>query len=192
MTAPAPRKAKSPKTPRTAARRWLTRFSIALLIGLSLGGGAGVLTVNRLEPGRANSVDSLQVMLDSIARGRIAPAGAAATAAPDEAPVAAPEPDADSTYDATVPILVDLEEGDARTAILNAGLEVGEVRFEASTKPAGTVLGSAPAGGTRVTRTSAVSLVLSDGRPPTDTLSLAVARSAPRSSTTLSRSRFLP
>jgi hypothetical protein len=185
--ASAPRKAKSPKT---AARRWLTRFSIALLIGLSLGGGAGVFTVNRLEPGRANSVDSLQVMLDSIARGRIAPARAPETAAPSEAPVAAPEPDADSTYDTTVPTLVDLEEGDARTAILNAGLEVGEVRFQASTKPAGTVLGSAPAGGTRVTRTSAVSLVLSDGRPPTDTLSLAIARSAPRSSTTLSR--FLP
>jgi hypothetical protein len=184
VTAPAPasapRKAKSPKTPRTAARRWLTRFSIALLIGLSLGGGAGVFTVNRLEPGRANSVDSLQVMLDSIARGRIAPAGAAtaATTAPAEAPVAAPEPDADSTYDATVPTLVDLE--------------VGEVRFEASTKPAGTVLGSAPAGGTRVTRTSAVSLVLSDGRPPTDTLPLAVAPSASMASTTLSRSRFLP
>jgi beta-lactam-binding protein with PASTA domain len=69
---------------------------------------------------------------------------------------------------------------------------VGEVRFEASTKPAGTVLGSVPAGGTRVTRTSAVSLVLSDGRPPTDTLPLAVAPSVSMASTTLSRSRFLP
>lgn len=155
---------------RSAARTWLVRGAIALVVGLGFGLGAGVFTVNTLEPGRPNSVDSLQVMLDSIAKGRITPPEAA-PAAPVE-PAVAPEPAPPANGDSVaVPVLVELEEGAARNAILDAGLQVGEVRFQASTKPAGTVLASTPAGGTMTLRNNAVVLVLSDGRPPTDTLS---------------------
>jgi beta-lactam-binding protein with PASTA domain len=67
-----------------------------------------------------------------------------------------------------VPSVIDLEEGTARNAILDAGLQVGEVQFQASAKPAGTVLATSPVSGARVPMLTAVSLVLSDGRPPTD------------------------
>jgi hypothetical protein len=159
------------KTPRTAARRWLARFAIALVVGLAIGGGSGVFVVNKLEPGRPNSIDSVQALLDSITRGRIAPVDSGRKT--QAAPAPLPNPDTAVAPDApaSVPTLVDLEEGAARNAIRDAGLQVGEVKFQASTKPAGTVIGTVPDAGTAVVRNSAVALVLSDGRPPTDTLS---------------------
>lgn len=155
------------KAKRSPATVWLVRAAIALTVGVGFGLGAGVFTVRTLEPGRPNSVDSLQVMLDSIAKGRIGtPAPATDNATPEPA-AAEPTTAVDSV---PVPALVDLEEGAARNAIIDAGLQVGEVRFEASLKPAGTVLASTPAAGAFAARGSAVLLVLSDGRPPTDTL----------------------
>jgi len=158
-------------------RVWGVRALVAILIGLSIGAAAGVMTVNRLEPGRADSVDSLAVMLDSIAKGGPAASKPAAksptTPPPATLPTAATADDAaDEPSDLiAVPAVTDLEEGDARNAILDAGLQVGEVQFRPSPKPAGIVLGTFPVSGARVLSRSAVSLVLSDGRDPADTLS---------------------
>lgn len=155
------------KSGASPARTWLVRGVVALLIGGALGAGAGVFTVNKLEPGRGNGVDSLQVMLDSIAKGRLA----ADSGVPTPAAPASSQPDTQAAAVDSVPVpaVVDLEEGAARNAIRDAGLLVGDVSFQASTKPAGTVLASTPAAGTFVARGTPVVLTLSDGRPPTDT-----------------------
>ncbi|MBL0937455.1 MAG: PASTA domain-containing protein [Gemmatimonadaceae bacterium] len=160
------------KTSRTVARTWLIRLGIALGVGLLVGASAGVVTVNSLEPGRPNSVDSLQVMLDSIAGGRLPKQ---ANADPIDSAIAAAEADAqreaNDTTLITVPSLLDLEEGDARNTIFDAGLQVGEVQFQSSPKPAGIVLATFPVSGARVVARTAITLVLSDGRPPVDTMS---------------------
>lgn len=153
-------------------KRWGARVLIAVVLGVSLGAGAGVLTVNRLEPGRGTGVDSLAVMLDSIARGKT-PAG---DTEKGEARSEATAPSADAVIAApaeliAVPTLTDLEEGAARNALLDAGLAVGEIQFQSSPKPAGTVLASIPIAGAQLPPDSPVTLILSDGRPDTpDTL----------------------
>ncbi len=159
-------------------KRWGTRAVMALLLGGGLGAGAGMITVNRLEPGRGTGVDSLAVMLDSLARGNVPAARggasgaapstlAAPPAAPVEAPVVAP------AELVAVPALEGLEEGAARNALLDAGLVVGEIEFRASSRPAGTVLASVPAAGAQLAPESPVTLILSDGRS-TDPDTLAV------------------
>ncbi|MES2523699.1 MAG: PASTA domain-containing protein [Gemmatimonadota bacterium] len=160
------------------ARVWLLRFAIVLGVGLVVGAGGGVIGVNTLEPGRPSEPDSLQVLLDSIARGTTPASGASADSdgdgdVPDTALdsmnravdtiVAAPDT-------VSVPDLIGVEEGAARTIILGNGLTVGPVEFRASATPAGTVIATIPVFGTAVDRGTAVSLVLSDGRPPVDTL----------------------
>lgn len=167
---------------RGSARRWLGRLTIAAVIGASIGAGGGIMTVRKLEPGRPNGVDSLQVMLDSLARGRIAPkvvdVPATAPAAAESALVtdstAGDSTAIDSTADLAgirIPAVVGLDEGRARAALLEVGLAVGGVQFQPSTQPAGTVLGTIPAVGVPVAPGLAITLMLSDGRPPVDTLS---------------------
>lgn len=175
------KKSRSPRNPALAT--WGKRALIAIVAGVSLGAGAGVFTVNRLEPGRGTGVDSLAVMLDSIATGRIPEPTAAERAAEaqrrdDSARAAAP---ADAPPElVAVPSLVDLDEGAARNAILDAGLQVGEVQFQASPKPAGTVLATIPAAGQQLPLQGAVTIVLSDGRTsPTDTLLRLLPQSTP-------------
>jgi len=165
----------------TTIKTWATRALLALVAGASIGAGAGVMTVNKLEPGRGTGVDSLAVMLDSIARGKV-PTGSAEEG---EAQNAKPGAPADSAAAPAVeliavPALTDFEEGAARTALLDAGLQVGEVQFQASPKPAGTVLSSIPIAGSNVAPNTPVTLVLSDGRTSaTDTLSTPFAKPAP-------------
>ncbi len=164
-----------------ALKTWGSRALVALVAGASIGAGAGVFTVNKLEPGRGTGVDSLAVMLDSIARGRVPTRGvgdgqARGTAAGQPADSAAAAP-ADLVV---VPALADLEEGAARTALLDAGLQVGEVQFEASPKPPGTVLFTMPLAGSNVPPNTPVTLVLSDGRTDApDTMSTSFARRLP-------------
>ena len=156
-------------------KRWGTRAVMAVLLGGALGAGAGVFTVNRLEPGRGTGVDSLAVMLDSIARGNVpaargAESGQAQSTGADIPADSAATPPADLVV---VPALEGLEEGAARNALLDAGLVVGEIEFRASTRPAGTVLASVPATGAQLAPESPVTLILSDGRS-TDPDTLAV------------------
>ena len=63
MTAP-PGREQEPSTKRT----WLVRLAIAIVGGIAIGAGVGVATVNKFDPGRADQADSLQLMLDSLAR----------------------------------------------------------------------------------------------------------------------------
>jgi serine/threonine-protein kinase len=160
-----------------ATRTWLIRGAIAAVAGLVLGGAGGVVAVRTLEPGRANAVDSVQAVLDSIARGTIAEPTAAQRkqAATRQADSAAKAPDAaDSAAVADVllpvPDVVGLEEGPARDKLREAGLVVGDVQFRASTSPAGLVLSTTPPAGSLLGASATVSLVISDGRSPADTL----------------------
>jgi hypothetical protein len=144
-------------------RRWGARALLAVTVGGALGAGAGVLTVNRLEPGRGTGVDSLAVMLDSIARGNVPAADTTpSSGVVDSAPATATTPPAALV---SVPVLEGLEEGAARNALLDAGLAVGEIEFRASPRPAGTVLASVPAAGAQVAPAAPITLILSDGRP---------------------------
>jgi serine/threonine-protein kinase len=159
-------------------RRWGIRAFLALVLGVSLGAGAGVYTVNKLEPGRGTGVDSLAVMLDSIARGRVPDASDDAAATRDAEEPAAEEAEAAALV--AVPVLADLEEGAARNALVDAGLNVGEIQFQSSSKPAGTVLSSIPVAGSQVKPETPVALVLSDGRTgDPDTASTHSARHTP-------------
>jgi hypothetical protein len=160
---------------KTGARRWLMRGAIAAVAGLVIGGAGGVVTVRTFEPGRANAVDSVQAVLDSIARGTIAAERAAAASPLVESAEPAPTvADSAGTNDAllAVPDVIGLEEGPARDQILEAGLLVGDVQFRASTRPAGIVLSTTPPAGSLLAPSSLVALVLSDGRSPADTLLL--------------------
>ena len=165
----------------TTLKTWSIRALLALVAGASIGAGAGVMTVNKLEPGRGTGVDSLAVMLDSIARGKVPTGGEEETEAPREQPAAPADSAAAPAVElVAVPALTDMEEGPARTALLDAGLQVGEVQFQASPKPAGTVLSTIPIAGSNVSPNTPVTLVLSDGRPSTtDTLSSPSAKPAP-------------
>ena len=156
-------------------RTWLIRLGVAIGAGIAIGAAAGVVTVNKFDPGRAGQPDSLQLMLDSLAQRR-------ASNDPREQRRAADSLDAelraqrgaDSTNLANdptavaVPALLNLEEGAARDSIEAAGLTIGTVTFQPSTSPLGAVVGTSPAIGMRVRAGTAVNLVLSNGRPPAD------------------------
>lgn len=72
------------------------------------------------------------------------------------------------THQIAIPILVNLQEGDARSALRRAGFEIGEVKFRSSALPAGTVLATEPAAGSLRDPGSTVNLILSDGRREAD------------------------
>jgi hypothetical protein len=136
-----------------------------------------VVTVRTLEPGRANAIDSVQAVLDSIARGTIPEPTAAERdqelqRQADSAAQVMPAADSAANRDVleSVPDVVGLEEGPARERLLQAGLLVGEVQFSASSSPAGVVLATTPPAGSVLAASRTVSLVISDGRSPADTL----------------------
>jgi hypothetical protein len=169
-----------------STRTWLIRGTIAAVVGLILGGAGGVATVRTLEPGRANAVDSVQAVLDSIARGTIPEPTAAereqeATRQADSAAQVVPAADSAASDNVlvSIPDVIGLEEGRAREKLLLAGLLVGEVQFRASGSPAGIVLAITPAAGSVLAVNSPVSLVLSDGRSPADTLFTPLLHPAP-------------
>lgn len=168
MGATAKTKSKTPKKPRGSATpltRWGVRALVALVLGASLGAGAGVFTVNKLEPGQGTGVDSLAVMLDSIAKGAVPAEDTGKSKTSGGSAAASENATSPAAERVPVPSLVNLEEGAARNALLDAGLQVGEIQFQRSPKPAGTVLASRPQAGTAVSPDTPVSLLLSDGRP---------------------------
>ena len=169
---------RTPRGPMSkTTRTWLIRGAVAALAGLILGGAGGVVTVRTLEPGRANAVDSVQAVLDSIARGTIPEPTAAerdveSKRQADSASQAAQTGDSAVKEEVLLPVpdVVGLEEGPARDKLLEAGLLVGDVQFRASSSPAGIVLATTPSGGSLLASSGTVSLVISDGRSPADTL----------------------
>jgi hypothetical protein len=159
-----------------ARRTWLVRRGVAIGAGIAMGAAAGVVVVNRFDPGRAGQSDSLQLMLDSLRQRQASndPRTLRRAADSTDADQRAQRID-DSTNLANdpnapvVPSVLNLEEGAARDAIEDAGLEVGTVIFQSSTAPLGVVVGTSPAVGLKVAAGTAVNLVLSSGRPPSDT-----------------------
>ena len=180
MTAP-PSRSKESSTQRT----WLVRLAIAIGGGLAIGAGAGVITVNRFDPGRAGQTDSLQVMLDSLAQRKASNDPRSVRRAADSTDAAlraqhiadsaslANDPGA-----AVVPSVLNIEEGAARDSIEAAGLTVGDVAFQRSTAPLGVVIATIPAAGQKARAKSAVKLILSDGHPPSDTAASNAASNA--------------
>lgn len=176
-------------------RTWLVRAAITLVIGGAVGAAGGVVGVRTLEPGKPEQPDSLQIMLDSLAKGALprtdarnaqraadslgaqqriqhvvdSVENARVLASQPPAPVDSPivRPDA-----VTVPSVVGLEEGKARQRLIDAHLTVGAVEFEASTAPVGTVLRTLPAVGEAIRLNGTVALYLSNGRTPNEFASL--------------------
>ncbi len=169
---------RTPRKPMSrTTRTWLIRGTVAAVAGVIIGGAGGVVTVRTLEPGRANAVDSVQAVLDSIARGTIPEPTAAdrdqeSKRQADSASLVQQSADSAEKADVLLPVpdVVGLEEGPARAKLLEAGLLVGEVQFRASSSPAGTVLAATPPAGSLLAASGTVSLVISDGRAPADTL----------------------
>ena len=179
MTAPESGGRQVPQDPgrQTSTRRtWLVRLAIAIVAGLGIGAGAGVVTVNRFDPGRAGQPDSLQLMLDSLAQRKASNDPRSLRRAADstdaeqraqrlaDSTTLANDPDAP-----VVPAVLNLEEGAARDSIEAAGLIVGDVSFQRSAAPLGVVIATFPAVGQKTRAKSAVKLILSNGRPPSDT-----------------------
>ena len=169
---------RTPRGPMSkTTRTWLIRGAVAALAGVIIGGAGGVVTVRSLEPGRPNAVDSVQAVIDSIAGGAIPEPTAAERNTETKR-------QADSTWQAQqaadsaakedvllpVPDVVGLEEGPAREKLLEAGLLVGDVQFRASTSAPGIVLATTPSAGSLLAMSGTISLVISDGRAPADTL----------------------
>ena len=167
-------------------RTWLVRAAVAALAGVIIGGAGGVVTVRKLEPGRPNAVDSVQAVIDSIARGTIPEPTAVqrdveSKRQADSASQVQQSADSAAKADVLLPVpdVVGLEEGPARDKLLEAGLLVGDVQFRASSSAAGIVLATTPPAGSQLAASGAVSLVISDGRPPADTLSTPQRHPAP-------------
>ena len=89
--------------------KWMLRAAIGLVLGLGIGAAAGVFVVDTLEPGNPGQPDSLQVLLDSVARSQPPAAPTKRDTAP---PVPEPEPEEPATV-VPVPDLRDLDEGAA-------------------------------------------------------------------------------
>lgn len=179
---------RAPRGPMSkTTRTWLIRAAVAALAGVIIGGAGGVVTVRKLEPGRPNAVDSVQAVIDSIARGTIPEPTAVqrdveSKRQADSASQAQQSADSAAKADVLllpVPDVVGLEEGPARDKLIEAGLLVGDVQFRASSSAAGIVLATTPPAGSQLAASGAVSLVISDGRPPADTLSTPQRHPAP-------------
>ncbi len=153
-----------------------------LTVGLLIGATGGIVGVRALEPGRPEQPDSLQLMLDSIANGTASKSAAAvrndersARRASDSADAEnRPQRIADSVAAARaaaaealpVPDVIGLEEGLARTRVVESGHVVGTVQFEDSRTAAGIVLRTVPAAGESVAPGESITLILSNGRTP--------------------------
>ena len=155
-------------------KTWLVRAAIVIVVGLAIGATGGVVAVRTLEPSRSNQPDSLQLMLDSIAKGtpaaKVSDARTARRATDSSAAANREQRYVDSVENAklpaTVPDVIGLEEGVARTRIAEARLLVGVVQLEDSRTAAGTVIRTQPAVGEALKANASVSLVLSNGRIP--------------------------
>jgi len=171
------KKSKAPATLKT----WALRAAIVIVVGVAIGATGGVVAVRTFEPGRGSQPDSLQMMLDSIARGtpaaKLSDARDARRATDSSAAAERQQRYTDSIENAklpaTVPDVVGLEEGAARARIAESRLVVGVVQLEDSRTAAGTVIRTEPVAGETLGANASVSLVLSNGKiPPALPLSL--------------------
>lgn len=152
-----------PSKTRGSGRRWALRFGMAAMLGVLCGAGGAVIAVVRLDPVRVTRAEKTR----SKTVGTPASKPAAVWPDPDSAPANLPAEERafgeEPLTTVAVPALIDLEEGEARAAIVDMGLQVGKVEFRSSTRPAGIVLATIPTAGTLVAVQTAVTLILSDG-----------------------------
>ncbi|MEO7996675.1 MAG: PASTA domain-containing protein [Gemmatimonadaceae bacterium] len=142
----------------TTGRTWLIRAGVGIAVGILVGFATGAAGVRYLQPPGVVSTDSAA---DSTRKPKNA---ANATEEPAE-------PETEKPKDGVVvPQLVDLEEGDARAAIVHAGFTVGSVTFKADSKRMGTVVATFPVPGEAVPLPASISLILSDGKGRPDSL----------------------
>lgn len=168
----------TPKTKTSSTGKvWLGRALIAIVAGFGVGMLTGVVGVNKLEPGTPGQTDSLALVQETARQFEEANDPIRIRRAADSAAAAERmQRAADSTRVANdpnspeVPNVVGLEEGAAREALELAGLEVGSIRFEGSSAAAGIVLSTSPKSKLKVRMRTPVDMVLSDGRPPDDTI----------------------
>jgi len=162
---------------------WGIRAIVAVVLGSAIGAAGGVIGVNTLEPGHKEQPDSLQLMLDSIAKGAVGnpPDARAARRAADSA-------DADQRAQrlrdsvemesmiVTIPDVSGQSEGDARAALAALRFKVGSVQFEPANTPQGTVIRTMPAGGESISPNRRLTLFVSTGVPPLPTDTTAAAQ----------------
>jgi hypothetical protein len=146
---------------------WLTRAGIAVVAGLAVGIGGGVLglsllvgdapppVVREVEPEPVTPTPRRQIRgprADGMRAGASDPqlVGSGSLAMRDSL--------------AVVPDLVGRVEGDARRLLERAGFTIGEVMFREDDLPAGTVLQTFPVPGERVALPATVNLILADRR----------------------------
>ncbi len=153
---------------------WVKRIIALSVLGLAIGGGIGVAAVRALEPGRPVSRDSVELLLDSTGVGAPKTDARSQRRASDSAEATNRIQRVRDSIEysrtlVTVPDVIGLEEGLARTRLTDAKLTVGTAELEDSRTPAGTVLRTVPGAGESQQINGTVTLVLSNGRtPPTD------------------------
>ena len=182
---------------KTSLRTWSIRIGAALIAGLIVGAIIGIIGVNTLDPGRSAAKGTLESTIDSIATGKARSSRPERNnpAEPPSVPVfeeAAPPVAVDSTVNegsvvpsidnVVIPDLVGLEEGAARVQLMGMGLRIGTSSFRPSRRPTGTVIATVPPALAYTNPGDTVRLVLSNGRPPRDSISVSVATTAPASS----------
>ena len=171
---------------KSTRNRWIMRGAIAAALGIALGFATGAMAVHSLQSPvtASDSIPNESARRAKRAASAPVPLPVPVADAPvrdtpvRDAPARDTPPPTDSELrgyrrvaGTLVPKVIGMQEGDARTAMTQAGFTVGAVVFKSSDQPAGTVLSTSPMPGERAQLPATVNLVLSDGHYRNDTTS---------------------
>jgi hypothetical protein len=152
---------------RTAGRVWATRAAIAVVAGLAVGIGSGLLGLSLLVG------DAPPPVVREVEPEPLTPAPRRQISGPRADGMRAGTSDQNLVGSGTlamrdslavVPDLVGRVEGDARRLLERAGFTIGEIMFREDDMPVGTVLQTFPVPGERVALPATVNLILADRR----------------------------
>lgn len=152
---------------RTAGRVWATRAAIAVVAGLAVGIGSGLLGLSLLVG------DAPPPVVREVEPEPLTPAPRRQMSGPRADGMRAGTSDQNLVGSGTlamrdslavVPDLVGRVEGDARRLLERAGFTIGEIMFREDDMPVGTVLQTFPVPGERVALPATVNLILADRR----------------------------
>lgn len=152
---------------RTAGRVWATRAAIAVVAGLAVGIGSGLLGLSLLvgdaPPPVVREVES-EPLTPAPRRQMSGPRADGMRAGTSDQGLVGSGTLAMRDSLAVVPDLVGRVEGDARRLLERAGFAVGDIMFREDDNPVGTVLQTFPVPGERVALPATVNLILADRR----------------------------
>lgn len=152
---------------RTAKRGWGQRAAIAVVAGLVVGVGGGVLGLAMLvgdaPPPVVREVEPEPVVPTPRRASRSPRADGMRAGTADEGLIGGGTLAMRDSL-AVVPDLIGRVEGDARRLLERAGFAIGEILFREDDVPAGTVLETFPVPGERVALPATVNLILADRR----------------------------